>query len=116
MRLNSDFEAYSQSKLGIVEWTNYMASNASQMLVSINPASMLGSKMVKEGFGVEGKDLSIGSDSLVRAALSKEFEHAPGKYYDNDSKRFANPHPDALDKKKCSDIVNVIESIVTESE
>lgn len=79
----------------------------------MNPASLLGSKMVKEGFGVAGKDLSIGVDILVRAALSDEFANASGKYFDNDKGRFADPHPDALDDGKCKQVLAAIEIILS---
>lgn len=38
------------------------------MIVAVNPRSMLGSKMVKEAYGVDGGDLGIGADILVRSA------------------------------------------------
>ena len=65
-----------------------------------------------EGFGVAGADIGIGADILVRAALSDEFGEATGRYFDNDSGRFASPHPDALDAQKSQDIVGVIEAIL----
>ena len=108
-------EAYSQSKLAITMWTRAMAESISEkgpMIVAVNPGSLLGSKMVKEGFGMEGKDLSIGADILVRAALSDEFANASGQYFDNDSGQFANPHSDAMDDEKCKNIVKVIEKIL----
>ena len=39
------------------------------MIVAVNPASFLGSKMVKEAYGRVGHDLRIGADILTRAAL-----------------------------------------------
>ena len=70
--------------------------------------------MVKEGFGMAGNDIHIGSDILVRAALSDEFAEASGLYFDNDKGRFASPHPDALDLQKCEDVVRVIEAVLAE--
>jgi hypothetical protein len=69
--------------------------------------------MVKEGFGMHGKDIHIGSDTLVRAALSDEFTEASGMYFDNDIGQFGSPHPDAQDAKKCAQIVGAIESVVS---
>jgi NAD(P)-dependent dehydrogenase (short-subunit alcohol dehydrogenase family) len=109
-------EAYSQSKLAITMWTRSMAQSLGDngpMIVAVNPASLLGSKMVKEGFGVAWKDLSIGVDILVRAALSDEFANASGKYFDNDKGRFADPHPDALDDGKCKQVLAAIEIILS---
>lgn len=47
--------AYAQSKLAIIMWTNHLAATLGKngpVLVSVNPASLLGSKMVKEAFGI----------------------------------------------------------------
>lgn len=110
-----DMSAYAQSKLAITMWSRTLAESLGStgpVIVAVNPASMLGSKMVKEGFGVDGGDLRIGADILVRAALSDEFAQASGKYYDNDSKQFAPPHPDALDQAKSEEVVQAIDSIL----
>ncbi|WP_135078901.1 SDR family NAD(P)-dependent oxidoreductase [Terasakiella sp. SH-1] len=107
-----DMPAYAQSKLAITMWTNHLAGKVAPMVVSVNPGSLLASKMVKEGFGVEGSDIRIGADILVRAALSDEFADASGKYYDNDAKRFGPPHPDGLDAQKCAAVVQVIETLI----
>ncbi len=113
----SDSEAYAQSKLGITMWSYHLAdviAESGQAIIAVNPASFLGSKMVKEAYGSEGKDLGIGADILVRAALSDEFAGATGRYYDNDSARFAQPHPDALDRAKNEELVSIIEDIIAE--
>lgn len=108
-------EAYAQSKLALTMWSRHMAEelkNTGPVIIAVNPGSMLGSKMVKEGFGVAGGDLAIGATILVRAALDAEFATASGRYFDNDSGRFASPHPDGLDGGKCADVVRVIESLI----
>jgi hypothetical protein len=64
--------------------------------------------MVKEGFGTAGNDLGIGVDILIRAAFSDEFAGASGRCFDNDSGRFAAPHPDASDAVKTRDVVGAI--------
>jgi len=114
---DDDMAAYAQSKLAITMWTSAMTAilgNAGPMIVAVNPGSLLASKMVKEGFGVAGSDLGIGADILARAALSDEFEDASGKYFDNDAKRFASPHPDALSAEKCQALVVAIESFLSQ--
>ena len=94
----TDMDAYAQSKLGITAWTRLLAQDhQDKVLVSVNPASLLGTKMVKQGFGIEGADISTGADIICRAALSDEFSEANGLYYDNDAKCFAPPHDGALD-------------------
>lgn len=81
------------------------------MIVSVNPKSFLGSKMVKDAYGIAGNDLALGADILVRASLSDEFAHAHGKYFDNDLESFAAPHPDALNETKTEQVLSVIEML-----
>lgn len=71
-RRMGDMEAYAQSKLAITIWSAERAREmpGGPVMVSVNPGSLLASKMVKEGFGIAGNDLSIGADILIRAALS----------------------------------------------
>jgi NAD(P)-dependent dehydrogenase (short-subunit alcohol dehydrogenase family) len=116
VKLSDDFEAYAQSKLAITMWSHSMALSLKEegpVIVAINPGSLLGTKMVKEGFGMPGKDIHIGSDILVRAALSDEFFNASGLYFDNDVGQFGAPHPDAQDERKSAQIVNAIESVLS---
>lgn len=105
--LNSG-DAYSQSKLALIMWSNHMASKTNKLITSVNPGSYLGSKMVKSAYGIKGEDINIGAEIISKAALSGEFKDVSGKYFDNDSGYFSNPHPDAL-----SDIknINVVESL-----
>jgi len=110
-----DGEAYAQSKLALTMWSIGMAHELGSdgpVIVAVNPASFLGSKMVKEAYGHAGHDLRIGADILTRAALSDEFENASGKYYDNDHKSFAQPHPDALDPAKNRRVIEAIEQLI----
>jgi len=110
-----DSDAYAQSKLALTMWSFEMANELGAngpMIVAVNPASFLGSKMVKEAYGQKGHDLKIGADILTRAALSDEFAEASGRYYDNDSKAFARPHSDALDSTKNKRLIDAIEQII----
>jgi NAD(P)-dependent dehydrogenase (short-subunit alcohol dehydrogenase family) len=113
-RVLSDMSAYSQSKLALTMWSLEMARTApaGPAIIAVNPGSMLGSKMVKEAFGVTGGDLKIGAEILCSTALSDEFADASGKYYDNDAKRFSNPHSDALDPVKPRELIAAIEQIM----
>ena len=117
VRLSDDFEAYAQSKLAITMWSHSMAlslKEAGPIIVAVNPGSLLGTKMVKEGFGTPGKDIYIGSEILIRAALSDEFTEASGMYFDNDIGQFGSPHPDALDLNKDQGIIEVIEALIAD--
>ena len=112
-----DGTAYAQSKLAITMWSRSMALSLRDdgpAIIAVNPRSMLGSKMVKQAYGVVGGDLHIGAEILARAALSDEFAAASGQYFDNDIGQFASPHPDALNTQKCEAIVRVIEAVLAE--
>lgn len=106
-------QAYAQSKLAITIWTQEMARAHPDgpAFIAVNPGSLLASKMVKAGFGVAGNDLSIGADILVRAALSDEFADASGRYFDNDSGRFAQPHSAAGDKGQIAAVMEAIRDL-----
>ena len=111
----SDSDAYAQSKLAITMWTFQLAQTVGRngpSILAVNPASFLGSKMVKEAYGSQGKDLSIGADILVRAALANDFAKVTGSYFDNDSGNWAQPHADALDESKNNALISEIESIL----
>lgn len=111
----SDSAAYAQSKLALTAWSLEMArqlAGTGPVVVAVNPGSLLGTKMVKEAYGRDGADIGIGAGILVRAALSDEFATASGTYFDNDSGRFAPPHPDATNHQKAAAIVANIEAIL----
>ncbi|WP_120501529.1 SDR family NAD(P)-dependent oxidoreductase [Roseovarius sp. EL26] len=111
-----DMEAYAQSKLALTMWSRHMGVELGAngpAIIAINPGSLLGSKMVKEGFGIAGKGLDIGAKILARAALSDEFAQATGKYFDNDIGQFGPPHPDALDVEKVQHVVDSVEAALT---
>ena len=115
VRIADDFAAYAQSKLAITMWSRHLAlelKSAGPAVIAVNPGSLLGSKMVTEGFGVAGGDIGIGADILTRAALSDEFSAASGKYFDNDSGEFSAPHADALDPNKSAQVVHSIEAVL----
>lgn len=109
----SDMDAYAQSKLAITSWTAEMAKKMPDgpVFIAVNPGSLLASKMVKEGFGVAGNDLSIGADILIAASLDDDFAQASGKYFDNDAGRIASPHPAALDPGHAGDVMTALDAI-----
>lgn len=103
-----DMDAYAQSKLALVIWSQALAREMPDgpVIVCVNPGSLLGSKMVRDGFGIDGGDLSIGADILCRAALDPDFEGASGRYFDNDAKRFGPPHAAAADVGHVDDFMS----------
>lgn len=112
--LSDDFQAYAQSKLALTIWTQEVAKSLkpNQVCVAVNPASMLASKMVKDGFGVAGNDLNIGVQILMKAATDDKFATASGKYFDNDAQRFSPPHPFALSEENCAKVISELNSIL----
>ena len=117
-KIPDQLNAYAQSKLALTMWSRTMADSQKEngvVFVAVNPGSLLATKMVKEGFGMAGNDIRIGSDILVRAALSDEFAEASGLYFDNDKGRFASPHRDALDPQKCREVTRVIEAVLNKT-
>jgi len=82
------------------------------VLIAVNPGSFLATKMVREAYGSSGRDISQGVDILLRAALSEEFASAGGRYFDNDSGRFADPHPEALDIEKGQALLDVMDGML----
>jgi len=117
IKLSDDLEAYAQSKLAITMWSRHLGLTLNEnapCFVAVNPGSLLGTKMVREAFGMAGKDVRIGADILIRAALSDEFESVSGQYFDNDPGRFASPHRDALDPRKSGEVVLAIEAVLAD--
>lgn len=113
----SDMSAYAQSKLALTMWSRLVASStdaSGKTVIAVNPGSLLASKMVRDGFGVPGKDLRIGADILTRLALDETYATASGQYFDNDAGRFASPHPDALDDQKCGAVIWHIQRLIAE--
>lgn len=110
-----DNAAYAQSKLALTMWSGNLARSLEKggpVIVSVNPGSLLATKMVNEAYGVAGADIGIGANILVRAALDDEFAAATGRYFDNDSGDFALPHPYALNGQKSADLVRVLDELL----
>ena len=112
-----DGPVYAQSKLALTMWSIELANTLldnGPSVIPVNPASFLGSKLVKEAYGVDGNDLAIGADILCRAALSEEFANASGKYFDNDSGLFKDPNADALNPAKNRKLVEALDRLLEE--
>lgn len=111
----SEMESYSESKLALIMWSNAMAANDTrdqQVIVSVNPASLIDTNMARDAFGIVRNGEEVGVDILVRAALSEEFAGANGRYYDNDTKRFTDPNPEALDAGKNAELVASLDTLI----
>ena len=113
----NDMEAYAQSKLAIASWSHAMGREFEDgpCIVAVNPGSLLATKMVKEGFGIEGNDVNIGSDILVRFVNDPEFSKRTGEYFDNDSGRFSPIHEAATDDAFIDELIKDLDRIVAEA-
>ncbi len=114
-QLLNDSQAYAQSKLALTMWSRQLGgalAESGPVIVAVNPKSLLGSKMVKDAYGMAGSDLRVGADILCRGALSEEFSQASGLYYDNDIELFAQPHRYALDEQKTQTVVAAMDDII----
>jgi NAD(P)-dependent dehydrogenase (short-subunit alcohol dehydrogenase family) len=109
-----DMEAYAQSKLAITMWSYTLAASLTDgpTVLAVNPGSLLASKMVKEGFGIAGNDLSIGADILTALALDDVFADKTGQYFDNDIGAFGPPHADATNPVKSAAVTAAIAETV----
>lgn len=109
-------QAYAQSKLALTQWSFELAGQEqAPIILAVNPGSLLASKMVKEGFGVSGKDLDIGARILCSAALDAEFATHSGEYFDNDAGRFAPAHADATNQALRAELISTMDALLAQS-
>lgn len=108
-----DMSAYAQSKLAITIWTQELAAELPDGpdILAVNPGSLLASKMVKEGFGIAGNDLSIGANILIKASLDPSFAKHSGRYFDNDAGCFADPHTAALSAEHRRAVMQAVQQL-----
>ncbi|MEO0747170.1 MAG: SDR family NAD(P)-dependent oxidoreductase [Pseudomonadota bacterium] len=113
-RTMDDMAAYSQSKLGITIWSQEMAQTLPDgpAVIAVNPGSLLATNMVRQGFGIAGNDISIGSGILVELALGEGYDAHSGQYWDNDAGRFGPPNAAAKDPGHVADVMAAIHRLV----
>lgn len=118
-------KAYAQSKLALIMWANALVvqfkggveeNMAGPTIISVNPGSLLGTKMVKEQFGTEGKDVGIGAQALVNLVMETSIKEKSGQYFDNDKGVFALPHADACNPQKNQSLVSAVEEFLTRAQ
>ena len=109
-----EMQAYSESKLALITWTFAMAQSAQKntQFIAVNPGSLLATKMVKEGFGIAGKELSIGASLIVDACIGDKFANANGCYFDNDLEKFSQPQKMAMDSHIQNQLVQFMDSLI----
>lgn len=115
LTLADHFNAYAQSKLALIMWTRHLAQivnhTGGPQLFAINPGSYLATKMVKDGFNTDGRDINTGALILQEAAVGERFASANGEYFDNDQGGFAAPHAEARNVQRCAELVEILERL-----
>ena len=87
-------------------------SETGPSFISVNPKSLLGSKMVKEAYGIAGGNLKEGAEIFVKAALHDDFAKVKGAYFDNDAGRFAAPHGFALSQDNRTALISSLHAVL----
>lgn len=113
----SDMDAYSQSKAAITMWSQELAARYPEgpAFVSVNPGSLLGTKMVKEGFGIEGKNVAIGAELLVKLATEPMIQVHSGDYFCNDKGIYAAPDPCVSDDQARQRIMTLLDQMILDA-
>lgn len=109
-----DMAAYAQSKLAITIWSQEMARELPNgpAVIAVNPGSLLATSMVREGFGIAGNDISIGSGILVELALGDGYAAHSGQYWDNDAGGFGPAHAASQDAAHVREVMAGIARLV----
>jgi len=100
--------AYAQSKLAITMWSFHLAKQYPEICtIALNPGSLLNTNMVREAYGKFWSPAEKGGDIIYDLVSKEEHLNDSGKYYDNDSGRFAQAHGDAYDENKIKELLSM---------
>ncbi len=106
-------QAYAESKLALIMWTNYLAQQESGYTVlSVNPGSLLDTKMANEAFGQSWSPAEKGSSILEQLATSSKIKNCSGAYFDNDKGQFSEAHEDAYNPQKVYALIQTTEEVI----
>ncbi len=77
------YAAYAQSKLANVLFTYELAERLEGKGVAVNclHPGVISTKLLMDGFGIEGASLDEGARTSIRLALSEDLEGVSGKYF-----------------------------------
>jgi NAD(P)-dependent dehydrogenase (short-subunit alcohol dehydrogenase family) len=79
------FRAYAQSKLAQIMFSFELAERLNPLEVTVNalhPATLMDTKMVREGFGRVLSSVDEGVRALVRLVASPDLDGVSGRYFD----------------------------------
>ena len=113
--MRSRGETYAQSKLALTMWSFYLAkTEPSIKVIAVNPGSLLNTKMANDAFGKHWSSADKGANILCELAVSKDYQDASGKYFDNDRGTFAEAHPDAYNETKINKLITTTATILAD--
>jgi NAD(P)-dependent dehydrogenase (short-subunit alcohol dehydrogenase family) len=92
-RTYSPADAYAQSKLAIITYSNWLAAKIGQAVLSIHPG-VVSTGLLHAMFSVGGVPASVGGDNLANAAV---VDAASGTYFDESTP--ASPSTDSRDPR-----------------
>lgn len=105
-------EAYAQSKLALTMWSFQLAAEEPGItVVTVNPGSLLNTKMVHEAYGLHWSPAEKGVNILYDLAMT---DRAKTKaYFDNDRGGYGNAHPDAYDAVKIKNLLTATDTVLS---
>lgn len=79
-----NYKAYADSKLMLIYLTYELADRLAVENITVNALhpGTITTKLLINGFNMQGEDLEIGAETPVYLAVSPEVEHVTGKYFD----------------------------------
>ena len=102
--------AYAQSKLALTMWSFALAKSLDNpAVITVNPGSLLNTRMVKEAFGHHWSPATKGADILFELATAEAVPGHSGKYFDNDKGDWGPAHEDAYNESKTNALLEATE-------
>jgi NAD(P)-dependent dehydrogenase (short-subunit alcohol dehydrogenase family) len=109
----ADQQAYAQSKLALTMWNAEMArSHQDLIFITVNPGSLLNTKMAIEAYGKFWSSADKGADILVELAIAAKHASMSGKYFDNDQGDYGRAHVDAYNQGAIDSLLKVTDELL----
>ncbi len=106
------YKAYEVSKLANVLFTYELAERIKNTNITVNclHPGVISTKLLHNGWGIGGADVSVGADNLLFLAFSDKIKNVSGKYFAN--KKAVPSSPITYDKKIRTDFWKYTEKIL----
>ncbi len=104
---------YAQSKLALTMWSFDLGQQLENMtVIAVNPGSLLNTKMANEAYGQHWSPAEKGSNILLSLAFDEIHKAHNGEYFDNDSGRYNEAHPDAYNNIKIKELLDITHQLI----